>query len=184
MRREQEILQAALELFRGSEWESVTIEQIAQAAEVGKGTIYKHFASKDEIYARLATYFHERLLAELRALDASGEIPARLSSALLTVWRSHQGAGLAVRRVLEQCDRRSFQDRLPDRARGRLLELESARAALIEEILEAGIGQRIFPRKPMELLTFGVASALQGGIRAALRGEVSREDLEGHLTEL
>ena len=53
-RREQEILSAALELFAGERWESVTVTQIAKQAGIGKGTVYKHFASKDEIYARLA----------------------------------------------------------------------------------------------------------------------------------
>ena len=51
-RREGEILDAALELFSADDWQSVTIDQIARRAEIGKGTVYLHFASKDEIYAR------------------------------------------------------------------------------------------------------------------------------------
>src|SRR4051812_11157804 len=68
-RREQEILAAALQLFRRDEWQTVTVEQIAQQAEIGKGTVYKHFASKDEIYARLALRFHRGILDATRRVD-------------------------------------------------------------------------------------------------------------------
>ena len=52
-RREEEILQAAFELFKKNGIENTTLEKIAQATEIGKGTIYKHFKSKHEIYAIL-----------------------------------------------------------------------------------------------------------------------------------
>ena len=38
--REKEILQAALRLFDGDDWQLVTIERIAQEAEIGKGTVF------------------------------------------------------------------------------------------------------------------------------------------------
>ena len=51
--REEDILQAALDLFAEKGVESVTIEMIAEKAEVGKGTIYKHFSGKSEIFGSL-----------------------------------------------------------------------------------------------------------------------------------
>ena len=38
-RREEDILAAALRLFDRDNWQDVTIEQIAQEAEIGKGTL-------------------------------------------------------------------------------------------------------------------------------------------------
>ena len=52
-RREQEILTAALRLFLEQGEDSVTVEMIADDVGIGKGTIYKHFKSKAEIYLRL-----------------------------------------------------------------------------------------------------------------------------------
>jgi len=52
-RRELEILDVALELCSSADFESVTIEQIARGGDVGKGTVYKHFAGKDELLFRL-----------------------------------------------------------------------------------------------------------------------------------
>src|SRR5574344_1654231 len=52
-RREQEILDTALSLFLAHGEDSVTVELIADTVGIGKGTIYKHFKSKAEIYLRL-----------------------------------------------------------------------------------------------------------------------------------
>lgn len=63
-RREQEILSAALRLFLDQGEDSVTVEMIADEVGIGKGTIYKHFKSKAEIYLRLMLDY-ERDLSEL-----------------------------------------------------------------------------------------------------------------------
>ena len=67
-RREQEILDTALQLFLSEGEDSVTVEMIAEAAGIGKGTINKHFNSKAEIYLRLMLDY-ERDLAELFQSD-------------------------------------------------------------------------------------------------------------------
>ena len=63
-RREQEILDTALLLFLEQGEDSVTVEMIADEVGIGKGTIYKHFKSKAEIYLRLMLDY-ERDLARL-----------------------------------------------------------------------------------------------------------------------
>ncbi len=49
-RTRQEILKAAEGLFREKGYENVSMEEIAQAAFVGTGTLYNYFNSKDEIF--------------------------------------------------------------------------------------------------------------------------------------
>jgi len=51
--REQSILDAALALLLEQGEDKVTVELIAATVDIGKGTIYKHFTSKSEIYIRL-----------------------------------------------------------------------------------------------------------------------------------
>lgn len=63
-RREQEILDTSLRLFLEQGEDSVTVEMIADEVGIGKGTIYKHFKSKAEIYLRLMLDY-ERELATL-----------------------------------------------------------------------------------------------------------------------
>ncbi len=47
--REREILDAALALFLEEGEDRVTVEMIADRVGIGKGTIYKHFESKDQL---------------------------------------------------------------------------------------------------------------------------------------
>ncbi|AKX44120.1 TetR family transcriptional regulator [Thiopseudomonas alkaliphila] len=62
-RREQEILDTALSLFLAHGEDSVTVELIANTVGIGKGTIYKHFKSKAEIYLRLMLDYERDLNA-------------------------------------------------------------------------------------------------------------------------
>src|SRR5689334_25211242 len=68
-RREQEILDTALKLFLEQGEDSVTVEMIADAVGIGKGTIYKHFKSKAEIYLRLMLDYDRDLNALLHSAD-------------------------------------------------------------------------------------------------------------------
>jgi AcrR family transcriptional regulator len=69
VRREQEILDAALTLFLAQGEEGVTVEMIADAVGIGKGTIYKHFKSKAEICLRLMLDYERELSSILQSAD-------------------------------------------------------------------------------------------------------------------
>lgn len=61
--RRQEILTAAVELFAEKGFQHTTLDDIAEAAEFGKGTIYNYFQNKEDIYLAILesifTGFHE-----------------------------------------------------------------------------------------------------------------------------
>ncbi|MGL6159265.1 MULTISPECIES: TetR/AcrR family transcriptional regulator [unclassified Microbulbifer] len=71
--REQRILDAALELLLEHGEEKVTVEQIAERVDIGKGTIYKHFISKTEIYMRLLMDYEKSLTERLKSAVATAE---------------------------------------------------------------------------------------------------------------
>lgn len=48
--RELEILKAARELFLAKGFRETTLDEIAHAAEFGKGTLYNYFSSKEELF--------------------------------------------------------------------------------------------------------------------------------------
>jgi len=54
------IAQSARELFLAKSYEEVTVQDIASAAEFGKGTIYQYFSSKEEILYYLITQAIEK----------------------------------------------------------------------------------------------------------------------------
>jgi len=67
--KRQQILAAALGVFAEKGFHNAKIEEIAQAAQVGKGTVYEYFQSKKELFQETlkegVTSFDNSLDAEL-----------------------------------------------------------------------------------------------------------------------
>ena len=51
--RRDQILDAALKVFQKTGWSESTMDQVADEAELAKGTLYLYFKDKEEIYAAL-----------------------------------------------------------------------------------------------------------------------------------
>jgi AcrR family transcriptional regulator len=185
-RREREILDSALALFRRPDWQGVTIDQIAARAEIGKGTIYKHFETKDEIYARLAVDFQLRLLAELRRIDLTGDLATSLRSMIRVFWQAHLGLPPEYRRVVQYCERPDFLDRLPARTCGAMREVNGEITGILTGLLEQAMADGTLPRKPMPLVTYVLQAVVFGALRMAWTGCIpqGQEDLYlGEITE-
>jgi AcrR family transcriptional regulator len=134
-RREQEILDTALKLFLEQGEDSVTVEMIADAVGIGKGTIYKHFKSKAEIYLRLMLDYERDLNELLHSADVDKDKEAlsrayfefrmrdRSATACSTAWKKGgqgqpgAGNGRAVHKI-----RASNFERLTQLIKGRISE--------------------------------------------------------------
>lgn len=83
--REQEakrqlILESAYELFKEKGFESATVDAIALKAEIGKGTVYSYFKSKEEIYMKIINKELDILIERLETAsktDGTSEIRLR-----------------------------------------------------------------------------------------------------------
>jgi len=181
-RREQEILAAALKLSQSDQWQAVTIEQIAQAAEIGKGTVYKHFVTKDEIYATLSLGFHGRVVEALERLpEAKFERSVR---AVVRVFWEHYRDGAEYQRVVQYCERGDFRRAVSRETRKQFEALDERFARITTSLMQAGIKQRLLPKKPLPLLLFGANAALYGGLHLAWGGRLEGRDSEKFLNEL
>ena len=65
--REQSIIDAALELFLAEGIDRVTVSKIAAAVGIGKGTVYKHFLTKNEILLRIMIDYERNITKCLAA---------------------------------------------------------------------------------------------------------------------
>jgi AcrR family transcriptional regulator len=78
--RTREILAAARQLLDQHGLEAMTMEEIAAAAGVAKGTLYLYFQSKDDLIQALLTMVGENILKDLEtALQAPGAPPEKLN---------------------------------------------------------------------------------------------------------
>lgn len=64
--RRREIMQAAEKLFTSRRFHEITTDDIAQAAKVGKGTIYRYFQNKDDLFFQVATSGFDELCELVR----------------------------------------------------------------------------------------------------------------------
>ncbi len=76
------ILAAAAGLFATHRFHEARMEDIAAAAEVGKGTLYRYFKDKDELYLALLERAAEAMLAKL---DAAVQHPGSYREKLVAV---------------------------------------------------------------------------------------------------
>ncbi len=67
--RENNILKAAIELCLSQGIENVTVSKIADRAGIGKGTIYKHFITKNELLVRIILNYETALYEQLLISD-------------------------------------------------------------------------------------------------------------------
>jgi AcrR family transcriptional regulator len=77
--REEDVLNAALELFLEHGEEKVTVEMIAEKVGIGKGTIYKHFETKNEIYLLLMIRYEEEMAQLFRRIEEAKDQKAKLA---------------------------------------------------------------------------------------------------------
>ena len=61
--KKQRIMQAAETLFSARQFHEITLDEVAKEADVGKGTIYLHFADKEDLFFQTAVAGFEELCA-------------------------------------------------------------------------------------------------------------------------
>src|SRR5215469_3470127 len=81
--RRDAILAAALEEFSGRGFAAARLEDVAQRAGVGKGTIYLHFRDKEALFQELVTTMLVPFIANIEAAPTVG-VPIRVVLERLT----------------------------------------------------------------------------------------------------
>ncbi len=169
-RREREILDAAFTLFMEKGPEVVTNEMIAEASEIGKGTIYKHFKSKSDIYAVLLIQHVEKLHNYITDhLDFSAPVLDRMKAFLrlhLDFFNNNPGAHKVC------CEfRRFLTDNCLDPAVAeRYRELYQKKNLMLEKMFDEALEQGLVVDMPASDLT-----ALVSGMLLGVMNEMSNE---------
>ena len=181
--RGDDILAAALSLFATDSWEEVTVEQIAKQAEVGKGTIYKHFSSKYEIYAQLAMNFQSQIIDKFNQIDPSLPVLERFRLQLQAAWDVHLSSR-ELHRVFLYCSQSGFRANLPTETLLALEKIDQEFTEPAHQLVTEGIEQGIFPNQPFPLLMFGAQAAFWGGTQLVWSDYLSDINQQDHLQAL
>ncbi len=91
--RREQILEAAYQLFHEAGYSAATMDQIAERAELAKGTLYLYFKSKEEVYFALLNKGLEILIDlledKLRRRPPRDQILAEIANTLSEYIRDH-----------------------------------------------------------------------------------------------
>jgi AcrR family transcriptional regulator len=161
----ERLLACAQDLIMDGGYGSASVAAIAQRADVAAGTLYRHFASKAELFVEVFRLVCSReehaMVAAAEALPADAAAVERLEAVLGTfAERALQNRRLAWALIAEPVDSLVDAERLAYRARY---------AELIGEIVAAGIAAGELPPQDAKL----TAAALVGGCAEALVGPIS-----------
>jgi AcrR family transcriptional regulator len=122
--RERSILDAATRLFHEQPWDRLTIAEVALHAGIGKGTVYKHFPSKEALYARLVLEFSVKNLDGLAMQAATAPRAQRMRKVIRQAFAVLL-ADPVMTRLWMHCDRPDFRQRLTADIQQQFAELDA-----------------------------------------------------------
>ena len=98
--KKDRILIAAEDVFSRRGYTKATLDEIIALADTGKGTLYKYFGNKDNLFYTLIEEKHNKLMEDLHAITAEADgIRSKLQAYLncmLAFLRSNKGLWLIV----------------------------------------------------------------------------------------
>ena len=126
------------------DWQGVTIEAIADRAEYAKGTVYRHFPSKDDLWARLVADWNAATCDALEAVDASGSFEAVLREVVAVAWRRATGDRVHAR-LLQHVGRADFLAGLAPETRAVLAGIDARMRGLFAGLIDWGVAEGAIP---------------------------------------
>lgn len=161
--RAEAVLEAALRLFTERGYEATSVPQIATAAGVGVGTIYRYFAAKEVLVNELFRTWKGRLLTALRgALAGDGGVRERFDA----VWAAlvqFQRANPAAFAFLEMHYHGGYLDT------GSQAVVAEVNQLVAQFVAEGALELKALPAPVLAAIVFG---AFVGLIKAAEAGEL------------
>ena len=89
--RREEIMEAALRIFYQKGFYPMKMEEVAQAAGIGKGTVYEYFRSKEELMAAAIDFEFAAVEAKVtEAMNRETSMTDKLAALVATVIRHQQ----------------------------------------------------------------------------------------------
>ena len=140
--RRAQILGSAARLFEQKRFDEVLMEDIARAASVAKGTLYSHFADKEELYFAVVFDGICRLNARLKQEASDASDPTAQLRAMVHAIVSFFADDRVFFRLMSAEDARSATGRSDHRRRWS--KQRHGQTHAIAEVLEAGARAGVF----------------------------------------
>jgi TetR/AcrR family fatty acid metabolism transcriptional regulator len=176
--KEARILEAASRVFAGRPYHRVQMEHVARAAGVGKGTLYRYFASKEHLYLAVTDEAF-RLLVEGLERDRGDRLdpPTALRQTIASIVDTF-ARHLPFLRLMHEGDAR-----LVHRRKQVILARRERIAAVVAEALDRGAEAGVF-RKVDRGLATSMLIGIVWGTTLSHGQELPAEVLAARVAEL
>ncbi len=144
--RKQAILKAARKLFFEKGFKAVTVDNIAQKAELSKGSVYLYFKSKEEIYTHILLNdidkFHRKINDLLQFEEQASDTLKRLANIYIDFFLNEK----ELFRIFMAFMLNTDQMNLPDGLHNSAVNMTNKTVTIFEKIFQDGIDKGEFPR--------------------------------------
>ena len=176
--READILKVAFALFEKNGVERVTINMIADKLEIAKGTVYKHFKSKDEIFATFCHRFVSNMNKELKVVDKSQGVFEQLDY-LTSTFMNYCLENVSSYRTYKECQEALNFNNLSPEVKNDLQTLYQEQADLIADVIRQGIEEKTLREASIPYLTCIGIGMLEGAMNTVLNSPLGIEIEDG-----
>jgi AcrR family transcriptional regulator len=163
-KREREILEAAAAVFAERGFRATRVADVAERADIGKGTVYEYFRSKEDLFLRLFDWYTREAFASML-----GELEGPSGSAVDALRRSGETLLQSCQQMLplypltmefwSASTAPEFQERLVEEFRELYRRFRGALAGAIRAGIEQG---ELAPRVNPEAVAAVLVSAYDG----------------------
>lgn len=169
--RRQRIVRAALELLEAGTYDKIQMRDVAVAADVALGTVYRYFSSKEHLFAAVLVEWADAFATRVRRSPARGKTDAeRLTAALHRAVSAfeHYPQFFRLITVLEVARDPEVADLYGDFQRGTV--------AVLAETL------RDVPPKDVDAVVVLAGAVLDSGLRSWSLGRMTIDAVKARIT--
>lgn len=155
--RRTEIMRAVEKLADGRRFDEVVLDDIISQAGVGKGTIYRYFRDKDDLFFQTAMHGFEELCGVLSGVSTDGPFADRLVTAcerISSFFRRRHAMFRMMHRP--EWDRHAARPGLRSQWKARRRELVTALSAVIRQGIDEGAVRRDVPADTQAAFLLGM----------------------------
>lgn len=164
--RKNTILKAARRLFFDRGFKSVTVDNIAEKAEVSKGSIYLCFESKEEIYTQILIADNIALHERIRNFSSIKASATQLLQEFARIYVDYFFSDKELFRILMTFMMQTGQMHLTEKQSAELIRTTNENIKVISEIIQKGVDAGEF--RPIENV-----KQMQNAIWGMLNGIIS-----------
>jgi len=175
------VYDAAIEIFKNRQPEKLTMEHIAQAAQVSKGTLYNYFKNKEELILYVLEKTFEPMVTRFENLVSASVAPVEKIETIVSMALSLPDRhGQFFRAILNP--EMGLTQKLYTASADRRRRVVTAISKIIDKGIEAGVFRKVDPGRAASM----IMGAVMGRNMMRLHDDKSEssEDIAGEFMEI